>query len=67
MNIAEQGNAGDVSLDAIEVMAKADGEGVPDPCDEIWDVEYSASVGTSTGGTVTCSTGGEYKCPICIW
>lgn len=39
----------------------------PKLCDEIWIVSYSGSVGTNTSVTVTCTTGGDFKCPICLW
>jgi membrane protein implicated in regulation of membrane protease activity len=70
MNISEQGNAGDVSLDAIAVMAQANGEdggGHVSICDPVWTVTYSGSLGTSTEVTITCTSGGKYICPMCFW
>ena len=37
------------------------GGGYPNCCDEIWVVKYSGGTDTS----VSCTTGGNYKCPIC--
>jgi hypothetical protein len=52
MNISEQGNAGDVSLDAIKVMAKADGE----LSSKIWEIYHRPSGGHN------CWKGGNKKC-----
>jgi hypothetical protein len=55
----------DVTLKNIEaVTASASGSGGggwPNCCDEIWTVTYSG--GTDT--YVECTTGGNYKCPLC--
>jgi len=70
MSILKDNGAGDVSLDAVAVMAQAqdeNGGGHASICSPIWVVTYSGSVGTSTGVTVSCSTGGSYICPICFW
>ncbi len=64
-------NGSDISMAALGVMAVANNEGGgggghANLCDSIWKVTYSGSIGTSTGVTVTCESGGPYKCPICI-
>ena len=80
MNMLEGNSAGDVSLEGIAVMAKANngrltapgpreegGGGQANICDPIWNVTYAGSIGTDTKVEVHCTTGGKYICPICFW
>ena len=53
--------AGDEDHLKDEDDSNGDGGGYPYCCDEIWTVEYSGGTDTS----VSCTTGGNYKCPIC--
>ena len=57
-------SVGDLLLSNVEALTQT---GEADMCARIWTVTYSGSVGTSTGIGVSCTTGGEYKCPLCFW
>ena len=37
-------------------------QGFPELCDNIWVVTYSG--GIPSGITITCTTGGNYQCPL---
>jgi hypothetical protein len=73
MNILQGNSAGDVSLDAIAVMAQAQSEGGSgggghaNVCDPIWTVTWTGSIGTDTKAEFSCTTGGSYVCPACFW
>ena len=73
INLLQNKNADDISLDAITIMAQAhDGEtgggGHANICDPIWNVTYEGELGTGNiGAKVICSTDGNYICPICFW
>ena len=73
MNLSQGNIAGDVSLDAIGVMAQAQSEGGSgggghaNVCDPIWTVTWTGSIGTDTKAEFSCATGGSYVCPACFW
>ena len=75
MNVLQGNSAGDVSLDAIAVMAQAQaqseggsgGGGHANVCDPIWTVTWTGSIGTDTKAEFSCTTGGSYVCPACFW
>lgn len=55
----------DVPLKNLLAMFQAQGESAG-MCQAIFNVTYSGSVGTDTSVSVSCTTGGNYKCPLCL-
>ena len=53
----------DLALANVEALAQSEQGTMANKCCPIWNVSYT--VGGSLWPTVTCSTGGKYKCEDC--
>lgn len=61
----EKEGENNLTLDKLTNKALADGEA--GLCDDIWNVTYSGTITVPPSVTVTCETGGDFECPICVW
>lgn len=50
------------TISAVAAFAISHTGGAANKYCPIWNIEYSSSIGSSIGTTVTCKTGGSYKC-----